>query len=255
MVKPRYFNKIEFLSNNIVKKSFIGEDNSPYKDKFYYEIKWLVNAPKTFSDCLPQIIKYSLKPTDLWIKYKKINLVTLHDLMFTSMLTDDQCANFAIAYKKFFNKCKKHHPLKKELNSWFKKLVCFYIERTYDCISKCSSIKELAILYTRLHININGKKCHSLLWFQEYFKNLVSAFNSNDAFYINKLIGTLVKPASDRITFCHGDLVFSNTFYNPKNKQIVAIDHREYFVIQKNMVICYMIMQKYSNAFMVYMIL
>lgn len=225
----RYFNTIDIVDNdtNIIKR-YIGDDES-YKQKFYDEIIWMINAQKSIKNYVPKVIDYSLNKSDLWIKYEMIKYDDVHNLFINEKEFDWK--KLRQAYEEFINECKKFKPTNFIEEEWKNKVIDFYLERTYNNLLKlkAQNKEKLKMFFDNNLIYINDIEYPSIKLVLNFLKNKIKDLRNESNLNSNDIFKKLINLNKDRIFLTHLDLIFGNVFYDEKNKSIKVIDPRGSF--------------------------
>lgn len=225
----RYFNDIEIVDNNtnIIKK-YIGNDGS-YKQKFYDEIIWMINAQKTINGYVPKVIDYSLNMSNLWLKYEMIQSDDVHKYFINEK--DFNWHGLKDSYVEFINECKKFKPFNFIKEEWRNKLIDFYLVRTYNNLIKLreQNKDKLKMFFDCNLIYINNIEYPSIKLILSFLKNKIRQLKNENILDSNDIFNKLVNVDQDRIFLTHLDLIFGNVFYDENNKKIKVIDPRGSF--------------------------
>ena len=199
LLKSRYFNSLQFddSAKSITKKS----EN---KNKLINEINWYNKIPQEISKLVPKILDYDISE-EPYIKLEYIKYPTLADIWLYSNLSSNFWIKIIDDLFEIVNKFNTHYEdvTIQEYNS-------IYFEKTIQRIDELvKSNNWFKKIFQENFILINGKE----------FKNWPLIKNE-----IKSKINNLYRKEDNCLI--HGDLCFSNIFYDVKNKNFKLIDPR-----------------------------
>ncbi|MDM5335694.1 hypothetical protein QUF84_00085 [Fictibacillus enclensis] len=192
----RFFNAISITGDGSkVKKT------SQKNDILRSEILWYVQLPHSLRTYIPKLHNYSLSPKDMFIEMERVHSPTLSQLYVQE--ADISWANVAKSLSHLLFDFKKHHRLLSK-----SQIYTMYWKKTLDRLTEyLAQPRNFERFY-----KVNGKAYpNPLLLLIEHRNYLLDILDTTN--------GTII----------HGDLCFSNIFFEEKSTSIKVIDPRGHF--------------------------
>jgi len=199
LLKARYFNYLQFddLAKTITKKS----EN---KEKLINEIHWYKKIPNDISKLVPKILDSNVSGNP-HIKLEYVKHPTLSDIWLYSNFSADFWIKIIDDLFDIVNQFNKYHE-----DVTIEDYISIYLEKTIQRIDELTQSNDLfKEIFRENFILINGKE----------FKNW-SMLKDEIRIKIDDLY------EKEDNCLIHGDLCFSNIFYDSKNKNFKLIDPR-----------------------------
>jgi hypothetical protein len=218
----RFFNTIEIIDDHFIKKT------SSLSIKFIDEIQWFINIKNKFQNLLPFIpeIKECNLKNNPYIIYKLISFETLHSIFVN--LSTTNWKTIVDSYKCLLTHFKKVSPNIYHDKIWKSECTYMYIDKTIERLEKLKTLKQFSYFFNKKKwIYINNKKFPSIDNIITYLQKIKKNTLKKSIFY------SICTPNKKRISFFHGDLCFSNCFFDNINHKIICIDPRGAFGNQK----------------------
>ncbi|MGN7401947.1 hypothetical protein ACTHO0_19015 [Cytobacillus praedii] len=203
LINPRYFNKILFNKNEnkIIKLS-------KNEEKLIDEIEWYLQLPDSLKHYAPYIYSYSREHSKTFLTMEYIHSVTLSTAFVSNIYKKDE---WGLIFTKIHDVMNDFSNNKEVLP--LSSLQKMYIQKTknrlLDFINNCKFAKTVN---KAGYVSINGKLLECPL---KLFEK-----NAEDILKILMV---------DEAQIIHGDLCFSNIFYNSDEEKIKLIDPRGSF--------------------------
>lgn len=204
----RSFNSLK-ISKNIVHKTSIDTK------KFINEINWYKECPSSLHKYLPKLKQCCTNLDDLFIEYEIIKDNPISFIFKKSNnFNSDILHNFCSDLQKMLFLFKKHKYEVNNTSCLKKNIIDMYVNKPLERLQKLK-LEEPDVVAPFLFdtIWINNKKCYGLNW-------IISNIQQCSKILYNK---------KNPFCFIHGDLDFSNIFYNVENRKITLIDPRGSF--------------------------
>ncbi|WP_214483030.1 aminoglycoside phosphotransferase family protein [Bacillus sp. SM2101] len=203
-LSSRYFNEVRYNpERNTVTK--LSQDSA----KLINELYWYIKLPRSLQHYTPEIINYSEHQLNTFIEMEYINAPTLSELFVNSETPIREWEEYILPKINVILKEFSQH--KSAVNSM--DLSQMYITKTINRLKQFIQTNSIAFgIYKRGYLKLNGTLMKCPLRFLEENSNLLT-------YVINQAKSSVI----------HGDLCFSNMFFDLKRKEIKIIDPRGSF--------------------------
>ncbi|GAA4726342.1 hypothetical protein GCM10023228_36790 [Brevibacillus fulvus] len=203
-MRSRYFNQITYdAKRQTVTKRSLDEQ------KLSAEIRWYLELPAELQRYIPQIVDYSLLSQQVFVTMEYIHLPTVGQLYLDNGLTMNEWQSFfghIFALLRDFSRYTKDHDAISALED-------MYIVKTWQRLSRFLEERKWANrIYHKGCFQLNGRQLVCPVRLLEQHE-----------FVIRRCISTI------RFQLIHGDLCFSNLFFDPERNQLLVIDPRGNF--------------------------
>lgn len=203
-LNSRYFNDVRYNSNqNTIKKTSIDST------KLINEIYWYLKLPKSLQRYLPKIVNYSDRLENAFIEMEYIHWPTVSELFLNEELPiQDWKSTILPKIDHILEVFSQYQATVK-----YEDLSSMYITKSISRLKRFIEQNSTAYgIYKRGYLNVNGKLMQCPMRYLEENSELLS-------FIINQAQPSII----------HGDLCFSNIFFNTSTKEVKLIDPRGSF--------------------------
>ncbi|SDN47244.1 hypothetical protein SAMN04488137_4586 [Fictibacillus solisalsi] len=198
----RFFNSLQLTNNGVTVKK-----TSEKTDILHSEILWYLQIPAPLQIYMPYVQDYSLHSHDMFLELERISVPTLSQLYIRK--SEVNWENVGVALQSMLSDFQQYQePINKE------QIHAMYWDKTINRLTEYlqKNLLDHQGNHVKKELKINGKPYpNPLLLLMENQNHLLNLLNTND--------GAII----------HGDLCFSNIFYDDRTQRIKLIDPRGSF--------------------------